>query len=90
MTKYTILILAFCTGWVHAQAPVGESFTLGAYYAMAQLEPKDNFSWDYAFMDMARAGCNRIIVSGNCWANQWAAIKHWGMKGITSYGELNY
>ena len=91
MMKYTILILAFCTGWAHAQAPVGESFTLGVYYAMPQLEPKDNFSWDYAFMDMARSGCNRIIFSGNCWANQWAAIKHWGIKGITSYGQLiNY
>jgi len=72
-----------------AAEPVGESFTIGVYYAMPQLEPKDHFSWDYAFMDMARIGCDRIVVSGNCWANQWAALKNWGIKGITSYGELN-
>ena len=71
-----------------AQEPVGEDFTIGAYYAMPQLEPHDNFSWDYAFMDMARIGCNRIVVSGNCWSDGWAAIKHWDMKGITSYSQL--
>ncbi len=70
-------------------APVGEDFTIGVYYAMPWLQPKDNFSWDYAFMDMARSGCNFIVVSGNCWADQWAAIKHWDMQGVTSYGELN-
>ncbi|MAR13277.1 MAG: hypothetical protein CL681_25325 [Blastopirellula sp.] len=70
-------------------APVGEDFTIGLYYAMPWLQPKDSFSWDYAFMDMARSGCNFIVVSGNCWADQWAAIKHWDMRGVTSYGELN-
>jgi hypothetical protein len=69
--------------------PVGEQFTIGVYYAMPWLEPKDNFSWDYAFMDMARSGCNFVVISGNCWAEQWAAIKHWDMKGVTSYGQLN-
>ena len=71
------------------RAPVGERFTIGVYYAMPALNPKDHFSWDYAFMDMARSGCNFVVISGNCWANQWAAIKHWGMRGVTSYGELN-
>jgi hypothetical protein len=69
-------------------APVGEKFTIGVYYAMPWLEPKDNFSWDYAFMDMARSGCNFVVISGNCWANQWAAIKRWGMTGVTSYNQL--
>jgi len=69
--------------------PVGEPFTIGVYYAMPWLEPKDDFSWDYAFMDMARSGCNFVVVSGNCWTEQWAAISHWDMQGVTSYGELN-
>ena len=71
------------------QPPVGEAFTIGVYYAMPWLEPKDSFSWDYAFMDMARSGCNFVVISGNCWADQWAAIKHWDMRGVTSYGQLN-
>ena len=69
-------------------APIGDEFTIGVYYAMPWLEPKDNFSWDYAFMDMARSGCNFVVISGNCWANQWAAIKQWGMTGVTSYNQL--
>ncbi len=69
--------------------PAGENFTIGVYYAMLWLEPQDNFSWDCAFMDMARSGCNFVVISGNCWADQWAAIKHWDMKGVTSYGQLN-
>jgi hypothetical protein len=68
---------------------VGEDFTIGVYYAMPWLEPKDNFSWDFAFMDMARSGCNFVVISGNCWADQWAAIKRWDMQGVTSYGQLN-
>lgn len=72
-----------------ARTPVGESFTIGAYYAMPTLEPSDNFSWDYGFMDMARVGSNYIVVGGNCGNQCWAAIKNWGMTGVTSYGELN-
>jgi hypothetical protein len=76
-------------GLADPSRPAGETFTIGAYYSMPQLEPKDNFSWDYAFMDMARIGCNRIVVGGSCWPDGWAAIRNWGMKGITSYHWLN-
>jgi hypothetical protein len=86
----TILLTIVCLSWsVNTQAEVGEDFTIGAYYSMPSLEPKDNFSWDYAFMDMARIGCNRIVLGGNCWNDGWAALKHWDMKVITSYGQLN-
>ena len=76
-------------GSMNIQHPVESKFTIGVYYAMPWLNPKDDFSWDYAFMDMARSGCNFVVISGNCGADQWAAIKHWGMRGVTSYGQLN-
>ena len=85
-----LLCIAFClTAPAAAQTPVGEAFTIGAYYSMPTLNPMDNFSWDYGFMDMARIGCNFIIVSGNAWANQWSAIKNWDMAGVTSYNVSN-
>ena len=67
MRKTIVLSIILCSiVTAAAQEPVGENFTIGAYYAMPQLEPQDKFSWDYAFMDMARIGCNRIVISGNC------------------------
>ncbi|MFH1614603.1 MAG: hypothetical protein ABIG61_05935 [Planctomycetota bacterium] len=72
-----------------ALAAIGEDFTIGAYYSMPWLEPNDNFSYDYAFMDMARIGCNFAVLSGNVWVANWAALKHWGIKGVTSYNILN-
>jgi len=66
-----------------------EDFELGVYYQIPRLA-QDNFDWDYAFMDLARIGCNRMVVGGSCSQfNQfWAAAKHWGIKGIASYGRL--
>jgi len=88
MRILAVFIMIWLVSATIACGAVGEDFTIGAYYAMPQLQPTDNFGWDYAFMDLARNGCSRIVVSGNCWADGWAAIKHWGMKGLTSYGQL--
>ena len=49
-----------------ALAEVGESFTIGAYYAMPQLEPRDNFSWDYAFMAAAASVVCMLIITIFC------------------------
>jgi hypothetical protein len=72
-----------------AIAPVGDNFTIGVYYSMPSVSKQDTFGWEYAFMDMARHGVTFIVTSGNTYANQWSAIKRWGMKGVTAYGELN-
>ena len=89
MKQLVVLVLMVLPALAACGENVGDAFTIGVYYAMPQLEPSDNFGWDYAFMDIARIGCNRIVVSGNCWADGWAALKHWDIKGITSYGQLN-
>jgi hypothetical protein len=68
-------------------APVGEAFTLGAYYRLQS--PTDNFEWDYGFMDMARIGCNQVVTSGNLWGDAASALKNWDMKAITAYSQLN-
>ena len=72
-----------------AIAPVGDNFTIGVYYSMPSVSKQDTFGWEYAFMDMARHGVTFIVTSGNTYANQWSAIKRWGMKGVSTYGELN-
>ncbi|MAE63032.1 MAG: hypothetical protein CMJ18_02065, partial [Phycisphaeraceae bacterium] len=69
--------------------PVGDAFLIGVYYAMPAIAKKDRFGWQYAFMDMARQGVNFVVVSGNKWAPQWAAVKNWGIRGITSYSRLH-
>jgi len=70
-------------------SPVGEAFTIGAYYRFQS--PTDNFGWDYAFMDMARLGCNRVVASGVIWADSATAMKNWGMTAVTAYSQLiNY
>ena len=72
-----------------AAAPVGEAFTIGAYYRFQC--KTDTYDWDYALMDMARIGCNRVVASGNLWADSAAALKNWGMTAITAYSQLiNY
>ena len=41
----TLLLTIVCSSWsVNTQAEVGEDFTIGVYYGMPSLEPKDNFS----------------------------------------------
>jgi hypothetical protein len=70
-------------------APLGEAFTIGAYYYTQSKE--DAFGWDYAFMDLARIGCNRLVVSGPIWSDSAATMKNWGMTAITAYSQLiNY
>ena len=84
------MVAAFwlCVGPAQA-APVGEAFTIGAYYRLQS--PTDNFDWDYGFMDMARIGCNRAVTSGNLWADAAGALKNWDMRAITAYSQLiNY
>jgi len=89
MRKLLIICIVISVSATSAPAAVGEEFTIGAYYVMPWIEPSDNFSWDYAFMDLARMGCNFIIISGNTSADIWASLKHWGIKGVTSYQILN-
>jgi len=83
----TVFVLA-CVVLVSAASGVGDDFTIEVYYSMPSVATGDNFGWDYAFMDMARIGCNFIVISGNTWGAEWAAAKHWGIKGITAYGRL--
>jgi len=90
-------VLASSTESPVVTVPVGDEFTIGVYYSMpTKLEVATSrpgihscaFGWEYAFMDMARHGVNRIITSLTTEANQWAAIKHWGMKGFEYAGVL--
>jgi len=74
-------------------AKAQDDFTIGVYH-YHWATSGDNFSeknWDYALMDMARIGCNWIVQSG--WTGYehqfWAAAKHWGIRGVTTYGQLN-
>ena len=83
-----VVIHLVCVSSIFAEA-VEDDFTIGVYYSMPWLEPNDNFSWDFAFMDMARMGCDLVVVSGNVWVGNWASLKHWGIRGVTSYNILN-
>jgi len=84
----TCLSIALCLNATRANAaPLGEAFTLGAYYRLQS--PTDNFTWNFGFMDMARIGCNRVVASGNLWGDAASALKNWDMKAITAYSQLN-
>ena len=66
-----------------------QSFQIGVYYP---LSAEDNFGWDYGLMNLARNGCDHMVVSSafNRPASFFAAAKNWNIKCIASYGVLNY
>ena len=80
-------LLVIC--WIPLPSVMAQDFSIGVYYAMPALCPEENFSWDYGFMDLARHGCDFVVIAGNCWADGWAALKHWDIEGLTSYNQLN-
>jgi hypothetical protein len=95
-TKYKrIFVFAFgCVALLgfagHAAA---QDYDIGVYYQY--YEPGDssnldNYGYDWALMDLARNGCMKLFVSGNCLDSIfWATAKNWGMTGATCYNILN-
>ena len=81
------VIFCLCATTFAVKSPQ-ESFRIGVYISMGNTG--DTFVWDYMFMDLARIGCNYAVVSGNCYAGQWAAAKHWGIAGVNTYSIMNY
>lgn len=69
-------------------AAVAEEFNVGVYYYTQDIS-QDNFGFDFGLMELARNGCNRIVVAGNTSGNFWATVKNWQMEGITAYDILN-
>ena len=67
-----------------------DDFDIGVYY-YGKGSPNENFDSDYGLMDMARNGGTSIIVDSayNRGSQFWAAAKHWGLKGLATYGILN-
>ena len=65
-------------------------FGIWLYYSEEDLAG-DNFGWDYALMDMARTGCERIVWSYYIpdMTQFCAAAKHWDIKMVQAYNILN-
>ncbi|MFH1616676.1 MAG: hypothetical protein ABIG61_16530 [Planctomycetota bacterium] len=75
--------------WDGNFAPM-DNFDIGVYYYGRGL-PDENFDWDYGLMDVARNGGTTMVVERayNRGVQFWAAAKHWGLKGISTYAIVN-
>ncbi|MFH1615685.1 MAG: hypothetical protein ABIG61_11465 [Planctomycetota bacterium] len=65
-----------------------DDFKIGVYYYPPD---NDNFTWEYALMDLARNGCDNMAISQfSSWSDQMiAAAMNWDMECINAYNIIN-